>query len=351
MSLNQTLCLPKKSVLMIVRKYPADFGHTTVINNLCIELHKMGYKAGIGAFEFTSSPPKNVEQVKLNKFQLFLHGIKILNYDIIFLHQSYPSYFLLTKKPNKPVILYYHGASNKIQRINFKISMMLYKNRMSKIMAVSQAGINQMRKMIGDIQANVIYNGVDTDFYNPSLPQSYKKGVPQLLFVSALRPYKKASLLIESMPELLKQYPNAHLQIVGTGEEKSSLDDLVEKLKLEKNVELTGRIENDELKIRYSSCDIYVSASTFEVCPVPTLEAMACGKPLVLFDIEPHREIIEISNAGKIFSFEKHSNFIKILDDVYKNKDSFKKLALEFALAHNWKSITTQLIENFEKPD
>ena len=79
-------------------------------------------------------------------------------------------------------------------------------------------------------------------------------------------------------------------------------------IKLEKNVELTGRIDSDELKFRYSSCDVYVSASTFEVCPVPTLEAMACGKPLVLFDIEPHREMIEISNAGKIFSFEKIAN-------------------------------------------
>ena len=331
---------------MIVRKYPADFGHTTVINNLCIELQKMGYKSGIGAFDFTSSPPKNVEQVHLNKFQLLLHGVKILDYDLIFLHQSYPSYFLLTRKPNKPVILYYHGASNLIQRINFKISMMLYKNRMSKIMSVSQAGINQMKKMIGDVSAIVSYNGVDTNFYNPELPQPYKKGAPQLLFVSALRPYKKASLLIESMPKLLKKYPNAHLQIVGTGEEKPSLDNLIKKLKLEKNVELTGRIDDDELKLRYSSCDIYVSASTFEVCPVPTLEAMACGKPLVLFDIEPHREIIKISNAGKIFSFEKNSDLITILDDVYKNKDSFKTFALNFARTHDWKSITRQLIEN-----
>ena len=102
---------------MIVRKYPADFGHTTVINNLCIELQKMGYKAGIGAFDFVSSPPKNIEQVKLNKFQLFLHGVKTIDYDFILLHQSYPSYFLLTRKPNKPIILYYHGASNLIQRI------------------------------------------------------------------------------------------------------------------------------------------------------------------------------------------------------------------------------------------
>jgi len=336
---------------MIVRKYPADFGHTTVINNLCIELHKMGYKAGIGAFDFTSPPPNNVEQVKLNKFQLLLHGVKILDYDIIVLHQSYPSYFLLTKKPDKHIILYYHGASNKIQRINFKISMMLYKNRMSKIMAVSQAGINQMKKMIGEISAKVIYNGVDTDFYNPTLPQSYKKGDPQLLFVSALRPYKKTTLLIKSIPKLLKLYPDTHLQIVGTGEEKFALDDLVKKLKLEKNVELTGRIDNDELKIRYSSCDVYVSASTFEVCPVPTLEAMACGKPLVLFDIEPHREIIEISNAGKIFSFDENSDFIKILDEVFQNKDSFKTSALDFARSHNWNSITKQLIENFEYLD
>jgi glycosyltransferase involved in cell wall biosynthesis len=336
---------------MIVRKYPADFGHTTVINNLCTELQKMGYKAGIGAFEFTSSPPKNVKQVKLNKLKLFLHGVKILNYDVLFLHQSYPSYYLLTKKPNKPIILYYHGASNRLQRINFKISMMLYKKRMTKIMAVSQAGINQMKKMIGNVSAEVIYNGVDTNFYNSELPEPYKKGTPQLLFVSALRPYKKASLLIEYIPKLLKKYPNIHLQIVGTGEEKLSLENLVKKLNLENFVELTGKIDNEELRLRYSSCDIYVSASTFEVCPVPTLEAMACGKSLLLFDIEPHREIIEISNAGKIFSFKKDLDFMTVLDKVYANLDSNKISALKFAKSHDWKLITQQLIATFEKLD
>jgi 1,2-diacylglycerol 3-alpha-glucosyltransferase len=333
---------------MIVRKYPADFGHTTVINNLCMELQKMGYKTGIGAFEFTSSPPENIEQVELNKLQLFFRGVKILNYDILFLHQSYPSYYLLTKKPNKPVILYYHGASNKLQRIIFKISMMLYKNRISKIISVSHAGINQMKKMIGDISAEVIYNGVDTNFYNPKLPRPFKKGEPQLLFVSALRPYKKTSLLISFMPDLLKKYPDAHLQIVGTGEEKLTLKNLIKKLKLENYVELTGRIDNNDLKLRYSSCDVYVSASTFEVCPVPTLEAMACGKPLVLFDIEPHREIIEISNAGKIFSFEKTSDFISILDEVYKNRNSYQNSALKFIKSNDWKTITKQLIETIE---
>jgi hypothetical protein len=34
---------------------------------------------------------------------------------------SFGVYFLLTKKPTKPIILHYHGASSKIQQINFKI--------------------------------------------------------------------------------------------------------------------------------------------------------------------------------------------------------------------------------------
>ena len=343
--------MSKKSVLMIVKKYPADFGHTTVINNLCTELQKMGYKAGIGAFEFTSNTPENVEQVKLNKFKLLLHGLEHLKYDIINPHQAFPCYFLLTKKPTKPIIVYYHGASSKIQRLNFKIFMKFYRKRISKIISVSQSGISQMKKMIGDVSAEVIYNGVDTNFYNPELSKPYTKGTPQLLFVGGLRPYKKASLLIEYIPKLLKKYPNIHLQIVGTGEEKLSLENLVKKLNLENFIELTGKIDNEELRLRYSSCDIYVSASTFEVCPVPTLEAMACGKSLLLFDIEPHREIIQISNAGKIFSFKKDFDFMTVLDKVYANLDSNKIAALKFAKLHDWKLITQQFMAIFEKLD
>ena len=334
---------------MVVRKYPADFGHTTVINNLCTELQKMGYKAGIGAFEFTSSPPENVKQVQLSKLKSLFFGVNCLDYDIIYLHQSFPNYFLLTKKPTKPVILYYHGASNRIQKINFKIMMALYKNRISQIVSVSHAGVNQMKKILGNVSAEVIYNGVDTEFYNSELPTTYKKGDPQLLFVGGLRTYKKASVLISSMPKLLKKYPQSHLQIVGIGEEMTNLENQIKDLKLENNVELTGKIDDDELKIRYSSCDVYVSASTFEVCPVPTLEAMASGKPLVLYDIEPHREIVEISNAGKIFSFNSDSDFVTIVDDVYKNRDSLKISALEFAKKHDWKIISQQVINNFEK--
>lgn len=333
---------------MVVAKYPATHGHTTVINNLCTGLHKLGYRTGIGAFSFEKDPPQNVEKVKLNKSKLLLSGVKCLDFDIIHTHQSRVNYYLLSVKPNKPIVQHYHGASNKIQEKNFQLMMKLYRNRITKIISVSAAGISQMKKMVHDVTADVVYNGVDTKFYNTTLSKPYRHGEPQLLFVSALRQYKNTDRLIHAMPKILEFFPKAHLQIVGDGEEYSNLKEMTRELKMEKHVELTGKISNDELKLRYSSCDIYISASSFEVCPVPTLEAMACGKPLALFDIEPHQEIIEKSKAGLIFS-NSSEDILRIIQEIYPKVDSFGKAARTFAENHDWEKISCQMSEIYQQ--
>ena len=73
----------KKSVLMVVAKYPATFGHTSVINYLCNELKKLGYRAAIGAFSFDSDPPFGIEKIKLSKRKLLTTGISYLDLDEI----------------------------------------------------------------------------------------------------------------------------------------------------------------------------------------------------------------------------------------------------------------------------
>ena len=346
---NSKYCNLATSVIMIVSKYPATHGHTTVINNLCLGLSKLGYRTAIGAFSFSANPPNNIEMVKLNKFKLLTQGLDYLDFDIIHSHQPRVNYYLLLKKPSKPIVFHYHGASNFIQRKNFILMMTLFRKRISKIISVSKAGISQMEKMIGKVSAAVIYNGVDTSFYLPDLEQKYKIGNPELIFVSALREYKKTSFLINAMPKLLKKYSNSHLQIVGVGEESENLRLLVKKLNLEKFVELTGKINDDELRSRYASSDIYVSASQFEVCPVPTLEAMSCSIPLLLCDIEPHLEIIEQSKAGYIFRYSDFDDYLLNFDKVFLNKSDFSKNATEFAKSIDWEIICKKTAEIYEK--
>lgn len=334
---------------MVVAKYPATRGHTTVINNLCKGLSELGHETAIGAFSFNEEPPFNIKKIILNKFELLKKGVKYLDYDIIHSHQPRTHYYLLTKKPTKPVVFHYHGAANKIQEINFKISMALYRKKIKKIISVSKTGIDQIEKMIGPISAEVIYNGADTDFFNINLPRTFKKGNPQLLFVSALHKYKNAGILINAMPEILKKFPYAHLQIVGDGEDLLRLNELIKKSNLEKKVELAGKVDNDELRLRYSSCDIYLSASTFEVCPVPTIEAMSSGKPLVLYDIKPHREMIESSMAGVIFSNLDKKEICDRINEVVEKNHQYSKAARIFAEKHDWKNICKQVAKIYEE--
>mgnify|MGYP006272753827 CR=1 FL=1 len=339
--------MKKKSVLMVVSRYPATYGHTTVINNLCIGLNKIGYTTAIGAFSFDSEPPNNITKVKLSRFNLIRYGVNNLNFDIIHTHQALVNYYLLFVKPTIPIVQHYHAASSKLQEINLKIMMCLYKNRISKIICVSQKALNHLRELVGKIDGVVIYNGVDTQFYNPGLPPKYKKGSPQLLFVSVLRKYKKTGVLIDAMTELLKIYPGAHLQIVGDGEDFMDMKNKIREMDLENNVEMVGKISDEDLKLRYSSCDVYVSASSHEHCPVPPFEAMGCGKPLVLSDLEGHNEILNLSKAG--LSFTDKTDFCKKIEDVFENRIKFGTNALSCAKEYDWSKICSKVSLIYEE--
>ena len=342
--------MSKPSVLMVVSKYPPDFGHTTVINNLCKCLNDLGYRSAIGAFSFDDDPPYNIEKVKLSKIKLLTSGVKYLNFDIIHSHQPRVNYYLLFRKPNKPIVMHVHGASNKIHNINFKFSMLLFKNRITKIIAVSNFGYSKIKYLIGKIPTEVIYNGVNTDLYNPDLPFTYKKGSPQLLFVGGLRKYKNVKTLISIMPKLIQKFPNAHLQIIGDGNEYKTLKTLVKDRKLETKVELTGKIINEEeLRLRYVSCDLYISASSLEACPIPPFEAMSCAKPLVLYGIHPHEEIIQASHAGLIFNSLNEEEICKKIQEVYENKILFGKEGRNFAIKNSWLNVSKKIINLYEK--
>jgi len=337
------------SVIFIVAKYPATYGHTSVINNLCHGLNELGHKTAIGAFSFDSDPPKGVEKVILKKNELLRSGVASLEYDIIHPHQAQVLYYLLFKKPEKPIVFHYHAASNLIQELNLKSSMKLFKKRISKFISVSKKASHHLEEWAGKCDDVVIYNGVDTKFFHPGLEQPYRKGSPQLLFVSVLRKYKKTVDLIDAMPELLKTYPKAHLQIVGNGEDFSRLQNIIKKKNLEKNIEMTGRIDDEELRLRYASCDMYVSASTNEHCPVPTFEAMACGRPLVLSELESHMEIINVSKAGLAFSFSDNHDLCQKIINVYENKEVFGKDALKFVQNHSLQEFSKRVEEIYNK--
>ncbi len=83
------------------------------------------------------------------------------------------------------------------------------------------------------------------------------------------------------------------LIILGEGNLRSFLAQKIEQLGLQELAQLTGMVARDKVFEYFTCADLFVSASWGEGLPVAILEAMACGRPVVLSDIPPHREIAE----------------------------------------------------------
>ena len=112
---------------------------------------------------------------------------------------------------------------------------------------------------------------------------------PVLLGVGALKPRKGYHVAVESLPIVRRRYPGVRYFLVGDDGDRRYVDQLrasVSRLGLERNVTITGRIDDRQLDALYRRCDAFVlppvnSGAAFEGFGLTYLEANAYGKPVV----------------------------------------------------------------------
>jgi rhamnosyl/mannosyltransferase len=104
----------------------------------------------------------------------------------------------------------------------------------------------------------------------------------RVLFVGRLSPYKGLQSLVEAM-----QWVDGHLTIIGRGELAGELPRLAARLGIADRVRLAGRVSDDEVVCHYHAADVTVlpSVTRGESFGVTQVEAMLCGKPVVVSDL------------------------------------------------------------------
>lgn len=337
-----------ESILMTTSKYQKTGGHNVVITNLSNEIQKLGYNVTIGAFSFKEKPPDGIEQLKI-KCGLLHKKNWSKNFDLIHNHETKLNYYSLMIK--NPFVFHYHGTMGKIQKINLEVSLKLSYKHIHGIIAVSDSALKDILENVGEkIFSEVIYNGVDSQFFNVNEFQDFRKGEQQLIFVGNLVNYKNIAFLIDSIKELKKEFPKIHLQIIGDGIENENLTKKIKNFNLVNNIELVGKINSrEEIRSRYLSSDVYVSASIFEACPLPPLEAMACGIPVLLSNIPAHKELIDKSNGGMNFSLTQKDDIIKKISILFQKKKDFGVESKIFAQKNDWKIVAKKISSIYSK--
>ena len=83
------------------------------------------------------------------------------------------------------------------------------------------------------------------------------------------------------------------LSILGTGSQASQLQDIFKSGNIMDRVYLPGQVSQSDLPHYYQSADLYLSASHIDGSSVSLMEALACGRPVLVSDIPGNREWID----------------------------------------------------------
>ncbi|BAZ03607.1 glycosyltransferase family 4 protein [Calothrix sp. NIES-3974] len=93
--------------------------------------------------------------------------------------------------------------------------------------------------------------------------------------------YKGYDSILNALPQIRKYIPDVHYVLVGKGDDRPRIEEIISRLDLKDCVTLTGYIPDEELNDYYNLCDVFAMPSKKEGFGIVYLEALSCGKPVL----------------------------------------------------------------------
>jgi glycosyltransferase involved in cell wall biosynthesis len=225
-----------------------------------------------------------------------------------------------------------------LPRLIRKVRAIITVSQFSKERIVQLSGVEAER-------IQVISNGVDRRF-QPKDRKTVREAIthlgltePYLLFVGSLEPRKNLKMLLDTWQ--LGNFDGATLAVAGT---TGRIFQKFQTDAIPKGVRLLGRVEDDLLPILYSGAAGFVYGSIYEGFGLPPLEALACGCPVAVSDIPPHREVC--GQTALYFNPFDRQDLLSTLEDLLR-LDSARRASLanqgfERASLYRWETAASR---------
>jgi glycosyltransferase involved in cell wall biosynthesis len=306
-----------------------------------------------------------------------------INYDII--HTNYWFSGLIGLKISriikKPLVHIYHSIGQvrfeslkkyKFQETNntfFEqrtISEKEIAQKADRIIATSPVEKEIIKNLFGirEEKIKVITIGVDTKIFRPIKTERARKlakienNKKIILYVGRIEWRKGIGTLLYAFREVVKNYSNAKLYVIGGGKSESTikleesecerLKKISQELGIENKTIFLGPKNQKELYKYYSAADICVVPSYYEPFGIVPLESMACGTPVVASRTGGLQYTVRDKITGCLFEPKNYIDLAEKINIVLENGKDFyagnclKRISDEF----QWEEIVDQY-ENF----
>ena len=183
----------------------------------------------------------------------------------------------------------YHGSSWRSKLMETVHRVRLWGT--NRAIAVSRSTADQMRSKWGARGVELVYNGVDIPVVAAAVAEKRvpAEGGPRILSLSRLSPEKGIDVLLDAFARLREEYPQAHLEIAGSGDLGEELKAHAKRLNLGDSVTFSGFVNPIEAMGR---SDMIVQLSVWENCSYTLLDAKAAGLKTVATAVGGNPEIL-----------------------------------------------------------
>jgi glycosyltransferase involved in cell wall biosynthesis len=235
---------------------------------------------------------------------------------------------------------------------------MLYRGA-KRIVMPTESAIRLFNTSRIEAPAIAISNGINLDKFKPGKPSddlyakfNLPRNKPIITWIGRIDEEKHLHILIQALELLRWSGQDFHALMVGHGNAREGLDELIETLRLDDYVTFTGLVSDEDLVQLHRVGDIFAVPSPAELQCLAMLESMASGKPVVAVDAGALGELCLTDENGYLIRVDDvealAQALVKLLDHPKRRKD-FGKRSLEIAKRHDVKTVMPRFEALYEQ--
>jgi glycosyltransferase involved in cell wall biosynthesis len=239
----------------------------------------------------------------------------------------------------------------------------------SEVVILADKGFELLTKIYGVSKSKIkkIHHGApDVPFMDPSYyKEEFKmEGHPLILTYGLLNPDKGLEIVINSLVEVVKEYPEVIYIILGethpnikshSGEEyRYSLKNFVDKNHLQKNVVFHNRFVTLKELIKYLiMADIYITpyCSEEQISSGTLSYAVACGKAIISTPYWHAQELLA-DGRGILVPFRDVKAIAEAIKELVSDKvkrDKIRKATYKYGRKMIWSAVAASYVDSFEE--
>ena len=260
----------------------------------------------------------------LNIFRLIKFTKK---YDIVHTHNTACQYYVplakIISRAKCKLITTEHSTNNRRRdsKIFRFLDKFIYKKYQS-IISISENATDALKNFIGkNYNIITIENGIDLSKFQTLGEADFTMSERIITMVAGFREAKDQDTLIKAITMLPNEYK---LWLVGDGERRSILENLVSKLRINDRVKFLG-VRSDIPQILEQS-HIIVLSSHWEGLSLSCIEGMASSRPFIASDVNGLRDIV--GDYGVLFPHQDYKTLANEIQSLCNNQDYYNQVAI-----------------------